>query len=323
MPPEIRRPLLVPTTVRLAGPYDIGRRRQESEKRARLGRLWSFAKANSFRVPRWAIAIGVLVWCVCGLLASDFEICKIETVTGKDGPTVTKTCDGPSVTDAGVVAVALLIVLMLAPDMSEVGVFGLSLKARLQAAEGKAAASEAKADKLETQLQMQSLRVDNLTQSVAAASAQASGNNVFIGEEFLKRVSSDLPDKGRDFIEGLVPPPTEGVAPTPTPSYTQNERSPERVNPDLALQLIDNWETIAASLDLPPYRLGGREAIARIPVTADESSRFRNVFADELQIVRAARNTVAHSAPISNDDLQKAVDISKQLLDILRRTPRG
>ncbi|UXA16743.1 hypothetical protein [Mycobacterium sp. SMC-4] len=261
--------------------------------------------------------MGVLIWCVWGLLAGDFEICSLETVTGEDGSTETRTCDGPSVTDAGVVAVALLILLMLAPDMSEVGVFGLSFKARLQAAEGKAAASEAKADKLETQLHMQSLRVDNL----AAANAQATGNNVFIGEEFLKRLSSDLPDKGRVFLEGLVPPLTKGLAPSPLASDTQ-EGSPDRVDARLALQLIDNWEMLAATLDLPPYR-PGRDAVPRVPVTAEDSHRFRNVFADELQIVRAARNTVAHSAPISNDDLQKAVAMSEQLLDILRRTPRG
>lgn len=254
---------------------------------------------------------------------SDFEVCKIESVTGKDGPKVTRTCDGPSVTDAGVVAVALLIVLMLVPDMSEVGVFGLSLKARLQAAEGKAAASDAKADKLETQLQMQSLRVDNLTQNLAAASAQASGNNVFIGDELLKQVSSDLPDKGREFIEGPVRVSARGVGSSPTPSHVRDERSSDRINSDLAMQLIENWETLAASLDLPPYRPGGGEVGNRIPVTAEESHRFKSVFANELQIVRAARNTVAHAAPISNTDVRKAADISQQLLDILRRAPLG
>jgi hypothetical protein len=113
-----------------------------------VNQLWDHTKANSFRALRWAFVIVVLLLCARGLLHSDFEICKVETVTAKDGPTVTKTCSGPSVTDAGVVAVALLIVLMLTPDMSEVGIFGISLKTRLQAAEGKA-------DRLESQLQMQ------------------------------------------------------------------------------------------------------------------------------------------------------------------------
>jgi hypothetical protein len=93
----------------------------------RVSTVWGALAANYFRGPRWTVAFAVLLTCVFGLLAGWFEVCSVETA----GTTVTRTCNGPSITDAGAVAIAFLIVLLLAPDMSEVGVFGVSLKRRL------------------------------------------------------------------------------------------------------------------------------------------------------------------------------------------------
>ena len=160
---------------------------------ALMDELWGHTKAKLIQGVALGIRkIVVLTVCVNGLLHSDFEICKVETVTTKDGPTVTKTCTGPSVTDAGVVAVALLIVLALAPDMSEVGVFGLSLKTRLKA-------TEEKANRLESQLQMQNLRVDTLSQNSNSASAQGIGQLIITTPDQIRQVDSDMAEKVKTF----------------------------------------------------------------------------------------------------------------------------
>ena len=267
--------------------------------------------ANAFRFIRWGIAIGGLLIFTGLLLKGSFEICKVETATDKDRTTVTNTCDPPTVTDASVVAIALLIGLLFAPEMSEVGIFGVSLKRRVEAAESKASQSEAKAERLETQLQMQNVRVDTLTQNVAAASAQGIGNLYIMSGEKLDNVDSGLREKAERFSRGEMPVSTAGAF---------QLREDLRPDPTLVSRIIQNWEILAASLDLPPYR-PDRDVIPRAAVTAADAKRFRNVFAEELQIVRAARNTAAHFGPISNDELQTALDISEQLLEILRRNP--
>lgn len=264
-------------------------------------------RANSFRAVRWTFATSVLLAFVVLLLNSTFEVCKVES--DSDGAIVSKTCDGPTVSDAGVLAIALLLVLVLAPDMSEVGVLGVSLKRRLEAAEQKATDSVQRAERLESQLQLQNLRVDTLSQNVAAANAQATNNVYLVSSEEIKKIDSELPKKAEAFSRGDVPAPT--VA----------QWSPDEENPDPSLipRIIENWELLYASLDLGPSRRGrSGDSSPRIKVTASEADRFKFLFDEELQVVRAARNNVAHAKPITNEDLRSAVDISDQLLEILR-----
>jgi hypothetical protein len=255
-------------------------------------KFWDGVKADTFRWPRWLIAIVVLLGLIGGLLGSRFHVCKDETVTKGTQTTVTHTCNGPGVADAGVVAIALFIVLLLAPDMSEVGVFGISLKRRLAAAEEKASESIAKVENLQHQLQVQSLRVDTLTQNVAAASSQATANNTtIIGEELIRELRFGLHEKAQALEQGVAPSPRK-----------KDRHAPD---PQLVTRLIANWETISESLG-PPQ--------SRSPGAAD----YANAFQEELEVIRAARNTVAHAKPITHQDLREAVALSNDLLEVLR-----
>ncbi|MUL47107.1 hypothetical protein FZI85_04045 [Mycobacterium sp. CBMA293] len=227
-------------------------------------------------------------------------------------------------TDAGTVAVALLIVLLLAPDMSEIGVFGVSLKRRLAAAEDKASKSEAKAENLETQVQIQSARIENLTVSLAAANATAgaaANAQVHQHQYFLsgspaeraeaEKFGAELPGKAEAFVRGEIT----------HPAATASAPDEHKADPVLATQLIENWETLAASLDLPPSRRGARSDFLRIKVTSERAEEFQMIFDEELRFVRLARNNVAHAQPITNQELHSAVDVSTELLRILRTPP--
>jgi hypothetical protein len=273
-------------------------------------RVRNALKADYWRIPRWLLAFTVLFVCVGGLLTSSFSVCKDETVTKGADQTVTRTCNGPSVSDAGVVAIALLIVLLFAPDMSEVGVLGVSLKRRLATAEAKASESAEKAERLEDRIQVQNSRIEMLSQNLAMATANAQAiSNVYLTtSDEIRQRDSGLAQKAEAFKRGVEPEPTT----------TAGELVTEALDAELATRLIRDWEVLAASLDLPPYRPGGRPDIPRVVVSSDEANRFVNVFADELKIVRAARNNVAHARPITNDDLRAAVDISDRLLAILQ-----
>jgi hypothetical protein len=287
---------------------------QPPEPPERERRVWNAVKADYGRLPRWAAAFVVLLGCSWGLLDSRFSVCDVETKSEKAEITVTQTCDQPSVSDAGVVAVALLIILLLAPDMSEIGVFGVSIKRRLEATEAKASESEAEVGRLETRLLIQSSRIESLSQNLASASAQATGNTVLIGEEFLQKISADLPRKAEAFKQGAER----------EPSITAEQLANVVAAPDpaLATRLIRNWELLARAIDFGRYRPASRWDASTINVSEEDARRFANVFADELQIVQAARNNVAHARPITDEDLQAAVEISDRLLVILLNDTR-
>jgi hypothetical protein len=126
---------------------------------------------------------------------------------------------------------------------------------------------------------------------LAAASAQAIGNVFLVTGNEIQQRDLALPGKADAFKRGVEPEPTTTI----------DELAIERPDPLLVTKLIQNWEVIAVSLDLPPYRPGARADIPRVMVSGDEANRFANVFAEELRIVRAARNNVAHARPITND----------------------
>ena len=257
---------------------------------------------DAWRYPRWIAALAILGVSLAGLFREWFDVCKVETIDAAKTVT-TMTCSQPVVTDAGVVATALLIFLLIAPDMSEVGIFGLSLKRRVQAAEQNASDSKVKTDLLENRVHVQDARIDSVSQSVATAASHASVGPILIGDKAIEHALSGLPEKAQAFQSG---------------QGTPLEQESDSVDPQKATSLIQNWELIAASLDLPPYRFRRGPTTRRIPLTADLASRFASVFADELQIVRAARNTVAHAGLIGADELNSAVEISESLLGILR-----
>lgn len=270
----------------------------------------SSLEANSFRAFRWTLVVLGFFGVVVLLLANRFEVCTIETSTGNDGSTVTKTCKGPEVTDASVVAVAALLVLLIVPDMSEVGIFGVSLKRRLAQAEQKVSESEAKAERLENRLEIQNLRVDTLSQNLVAANAQAVNNVYLVSTEDIKNIDAALPEKARMYARGEVPsmPATGFLAP----------EAEEKLDPLMVVRLIQNWETLAWYLSLTPYHRGANAEDIGIAISLHQANLFRRLFEDELNIVRAARNNVAHAKPITDDDLSSAVDISERLLEALR-----
>lgn len=261
---------------------------------------------NALRAPRWIAALLLLAVSLLGVYRGWFEVCSVETTIDPAGDVLKRTCNEPDVTDAAVVGTALMIILLVIPDMSEVGVFGLSLKRRVEAAERQASHSSEKADKLEDRILIQGARIDSLNQNVAAAAAQASVGPILIGDTAIQHALSGLPRKKQAFEAGAPVQPADPAE--------------EPVDATQVARLIRNWERIAASLDLPPYRYGRTMDLARIPIPVVDAARFSRVFSEELQIVRAARNTVAHAGTLPPEQLKSAVDISDRLLEILSRS---
>lgn len=265
---------------------------------------------NNGRAIRWTAILVILGLCVAGYVVGWFEVCAVETVNSAGATSITRTCGPPGVADGGVLAVGLLLLLLAMPDMSEVGILGLSMKRRLEAAEEDASSSKAKADRLEDHLLLQSLRIDGVSQAMASAAAQASVGDILIGDAAIERAKSGLDAKAEAFKRG---------------TRAQDQMTDENGRPDAqdAMELIRNWEMLAASLDLPPYRRGASDGVARVPLTASQAADFSGAFRNELSIVRAARNTVAHAGVLSRAELQDATDISARMVQILRELSAG
>lgn len=246
-------------------------------------------------------------------MGTKFHTCKEETAKKGAELTETRTCTPPTVSDAGVVAVGLLLILLIVPDMSEVGVFGISLKRRLQAAEQKAAESKATADVLETRMQVQNSRIDTLSQNLANANAQAVNNVYLVTGEELKQQTEQLQEKAQAFRRG------EDSIPTTTDTLA--EMSETLADPELAVKLIYNYETIMGSLGITDYHPIGVGPIPLYRISREDHERFMTLFGSELETIRAARNNVAHAKPIPADDLRRAVQLSDDLVEILKNSP--
>ena len=256
-------------------------------------------KDNAWRPIRWTVVLVLLTVAIAGLFLGWFEVCSKTTT--KDG--IESACNQPTVSDASVVGSVLLVLLILSPDLSEIGVFGISLKRRLEAAEQKAKSSEEKVERVTDRLAIQSTRIDGLAQATASAAAQATVGPIFIGDKAIEHAQAVLPEKERAFLAGR----DVSVDETPKPPL------------DYAAigELISNWEEINSLLGPTPYRMTQRPPVES-SLSEDDVRRFVEIFKEELQIVRAARNTVAHAGAISPEDVTSAVDISNSLLEILR-----
>jgi hypothetical protein len=240
---------------------------------------------------RWIFALLVFVGATFALVVGWFETCTIKTV----GDRVEQTCSTPSITDASIAFLALIGVLLLWPDLQEIGALGISLKKRIEA-------TQKQADQLENRFLIQEALMQNISQSVSNVNTVR--NQITISSEKLSYLQQELPDKQRAFLERDKPTVMRAVG--------------GEIDAELAIKLLGNWELLsrALSVSVPQYRReeSGIDGIARY---VEFAAQFKQTFSEELEIIRAARNAIAHSDPISAEELERAVAISDDLLATL------
>lgn len=261
---------------------------------------------NKLRVVRWSLAVAALLAVSIAGLTGSFETC-----TSKTSATVHEAqCGPPTLSDPTVLAVGLLIVFLILPDLSEVGLPGITLKRRIEAAEQKVTDESRRVSDLQSLAAIQQLRIESisLNQTVSGASAQAS---LVLTPEVLRELQHGIDDKSEAYLR------QEYVPETVLPAIGDSD--------DIAIRsakLIRLWEEIRRSTVE-----AGQVFATQSPSGGDESphlespariERFVRVFADELQAVRTVRNAVAHASPVSLEDLDRAIDVAERLLAILR-----
>ncbi|GAA4022332.1 hypothetical protein GCM10022247_53200 [Allokutzneria multivorans] len=174
----------------------------------------------------------------------------------------------------------LLALMLLLPDVSELSVANLVTLKR-----------ELKAQKAE-------LRATNAKQeALEAAVAVQNAQSITHTTNFYAAVpASRLPDQ----IEGkrgfVTQEPVRQLLSTPPQDYAANVTT-----------LIFEWERLRDGLD---------PGLVRPEVVR----HFARVFDDEIQTVRAVRNSVAHGRPVSQEDLVGAIEAARKLNAILEES---
>ena len=161
-------------------------------------RLWP----TRFDLGRRGVALLVVLVAVALVASGRGRVCA-ESVTGAGA--VVSTCRAPQATDGVVLGFGLLVLLLLAPDLAEVGVPGLfTLRRRVEEHESRL---ENEVDRRELlELEVASV-VARLTQVASARAVGVDALNIYVsGDETADFAAADRP------ITGL-PPPRAAVGP--------------------------------------------------------------------------------------------------------------
>lgn len=276
----------------------------------------------NWRATRVCLAVCVALLLLGYVIASNsheaLQSCSDQLPDGQVGSI--RVCEPVAATDAPVMLGVLLVALLLLPDFAEIAVPGLvSLKRRV-----------------ETQEHRQE-RFEERLQAIAVSQSQSNNTQIILADEETFRASQDkvrrdvshgdggIPADDQREEEELEPPSAES---TTEPGHSERDVDTESVEQALlASQLIRLAEDLAREAQLA-------EAIeARLAATVVTSSgasyspggrdlallSWWRRYREELQLVRSARNTVAHGGRLDVDTLRGAVDLAQTLLDALPR----
>jgi hypothetical protein len=234
------------------------------------------------------------------------HVCRdaIATVGTK---AVVQTCGPIGVIDLAPAAV--LIALLLIPDLSQIDLFGVISLHREVREVGR------KQERVETEL----VQVRNAVNQAVNQSQAATQNmhlNVIMSPG-AQEARAEVAQKVDEFLTqplGFVTPgPARKSKPPPGPNRARKEA-----------ELIALWEDLRSYLAV----LGERSPLGEAwradtppalltPIVASVVAEWRTTFADQINVVRAARNSVTHAVPVSNDDLDTALTIGRQILNAL------
>ena len=211
----------------------------------RLEKLHDWLTSPGGRLIRYLLVLIIVGLAVYLSLTGWFQVC--ETVDSeKDG--LTRTCSGPNLTSAGVLAAVIFVLLLLWPDLSEFSAFGVTLKKLVQKVEEKVTETRDKAAHIDNTTTTTRSRVEDLQSTVATQGGDISHR--------LSLIQSDLTSLTEREAERIAAPPyseavrvpSEPAPLSPSPRWDSLDRDAlVRVCEELFGS--DNLEYTVGSLD--------------------------------------------------------------------------
>jgi hypothetical protein len=257
---------------------------------------------------RWPIAAAILTFGIVGTLGHWFETCAEEADAGK----TVLACRDPSVSDASVVFMGVMFLLLIAPDFDEAGLFGFALKRRIQHQEER-----------QVQLERQLTVVSSRLEAVATANASASATiNLQLSESLLRQARAGIEQKHRDFEKLVRVTRPVAAASEPTERDGQPSTAVSDTDADLRAELLRLAEELNRLVFQGEYSGHSTRDLEWALAQNDLKSRFTTLFADELEVVRVARNAVAHAQPLDHKVLVGTADVARELVRLARQALR-
>lgn len=115
------------------------------------------------------------------------KLCEDQALQSGD---IVNVCRGPTASDLVVVAGGVLVLLLLAKEFQEIGLFGFALKSRVEQ-------QEQRTGKLESSLALLNLKVET------KASAVATTNVLLLTPDQVRDLLAETPEKGEEYFGEL------------------------------------------------------------------------------------------------------------------------
>ncbi|WP_146086921.1 MULTISPECIES: hypothetical protein [unclassified Rathayibacter] len=204
------------------------------------------------------------------------------------------TCAPPDLSSASVLALVLVVVALLWPDLSEIAVLGISLKRRVEAVEAGGEVIRDEVELLRNTVQLQ------LVQQDASASASTTTSTIIHNYPTPWNAEDSLN------LQGVSGSGT-GLAPESTGSSKE-----ERSNSDLVVDILREYESLATQAGFNAVRGRGRPSLAEADRRKRETNFVSN-HADAIRTVRNLRNAVAHAQEVPRRDLERGIELLEEL----------
>lgn len=272
------------------------------ERHQRWSRDW-FASLPWTTIVRRSVAILIAVALSLGTLGLfGFQVCR-DALATVGTQAIVRMCGPASLTDLA--PWALIIALLLAPEFTRLDFFGVVSLHRT----------------VKEQVRRQEQLASDLFQVKTAVSQNVRVENQIIMAPEPREALGALNDKASRFLQQTPGPLAFAFAPS------KLDRQARPVRAQMESQLLRLWEDIQAYIDYvsEPSSAGWvvRPRTTRPsaeppdPAILGVIADWRGLFWDEIQLVRAARNSVAHAVEISDSDLEEALTVGRRLLDVL------
>lgn len=258
----------------------------ESKPRRVLRVVWRIARLIAF--------VAVLVW-GAGYLSNEVNrVCSTVTRAGFEAAT-TETCAPPGLDSPITLGLILFAVLLLWPDLSEIGVLGLTLKRQVTHAADSAKKAEQAATSLSAQLSQWIL-----TSSTSSASSSTEFNVYTSADAHTVTRAAEGAERSRDKNPG--------------------GGSLENINEDeLVGKVVRKWAELQELLELD------NRLRPKLDDSTERASRLSGArldivgkWSDELFALRRLRNAAAHGADLERARLEDGVVLLDSLLEEYR-----